>query len=284
MLKALGGVILAVRDTKSASETFGSLFGAAPIGTGRSDALGAELAFLACGTDVISVAAPAGSGPVADHLERWGEGLIAAVFTTPDVGAVADRLSSKGVGFVEDNDTIQLDPGRTFGLRLIIAPHVDREPVGAISFLYEVTHLVADWKTAADFLTDAFGLHADRFSPIRSEFYGYEGTLTLLDPPAMLDRIEVVTPYETEKAMGRFFVKHGDGPYMFYTETADVPALAKRLDAAGARYAGDPAVEGQSLFIHPSSTHGVLIGVSATNVAWRWSGRPELAGTQASTS
>ncbi len=277
MLQALGGVMLAVNDADEASKTFGSIFGAEPVGQRRSDVLAAELRFLHVGTDLITVAAPVDKGPVSDHLERWGEGLIAAVFTSPDVAALSDRLTTKGVAFAVDDDVIHVDPGRTFGLRLVIAPHIERERNGAISFLYEVTHLVADWKAAADFFTDTFGLDPERFSPIKSEFYGYDGTLTLLDPPKMLDRIEVVTPYDTEKAMGRFFVRRGDGPYMFYTETDDVPALGRRLDAAGARYAGDPNVEGQSLFIHPTSTHGVLIGVSATNVAWRWSGRPELA-------
>lgn len=277
MLKALGGVILAVRDAQAASETYGSLFGATPTGTQHSGALGADISFVACGTDLIGFAQPAGPGTAADHLENWGEGLMAAAFSTADLSAVADRLDSKSVGYVEDKDAIHVDPARTFGLRLIVAPHLERERVGAISFLYEVTHLVDDWKIAADFFTDSFGLDAERFSAIRSEHYGYEGTLTLLDPPQLLDRIEVVTPYDTEKAMGRFYVRRGEGPYMFYTECDDVPALGMRLDDAGARYAGDANVEGQSLFLHPSSTHGVLIGVSATNVAWRWSGRPELA-------
>jgi hypothetical protein len=279
MLKSLAGVILAVQDAQKAAETFGSLFDASPTGTQHSDALGADITFVAVGTDLIGLAQPAGDGAVADHVGRLGEGLLAAVFSTEQLGEVAGRLSANDVGYVEDNDVIHVDPARTFGLRLIVAPHLEREQVGAISFLYEVTHLVDDWQHVRDAFIDMFGLDGQKFSPIKSDFYGYEGTLTLLDPPALLDRIEVVTPYDTEKAMGRFFVKRGEGPYMFYTECADMPALGKRLDAAGARYAGDPNVEGQSLFIHPSATHGVLIGVSATNMAWRWSGRPELAGT-----
>jgi len=46
------------------------------------------------------------------------------------------------------------------------------------------------------------------------------------------------------------------------------------------RYAGrdpgDPNPAG--IFIHPSTFHGVLMGCSRTNLAWTWSGRPELAG------
>ena len=57
-----------------------------------------------------------------------------------------------------------------------------------------------------------------------------------------------------------------------------MPGLRERLDAAGARYAPKEApAQPNSLFVHPSSTHGVLIGVSPKNLAWVWSGRPELA-------
>jgi hypothetical protein len=114
-----------------------------------------------------------------------------------------------------------------------------------------------------------------KFSPISSKHYGYDGMLTLFDPPAKLDRIEAVTPYG-DGAMNRFFTKRGEGPYMFYVECDDTMALRKRLDSAGARYAAG-AEETSSVFIHPSATHGVLIGVSPKNQAWTWSGRPELA-------
>lgn len=276
-IKAVDGVILAVRDTAAAEATFEALFGTAVAHRSVSEVLNAEISALRCGSDLIRLAAPLGAGPVAEHLDSWGEGLFAAVFAAGDTDALIERLQSKGVGVQSEIDLLHLDPAKTFGLRTMVTPFVDREPFGVISFLYEVTHLVNDWKSASAFWTDAFGLDGARFSPIRSEFYGYDGMLTLFDPPRLLDRIEVVTPYDTSKAMGRFFVKRGEGPYMFYTECPDMPELGRRLEAAGARYAGDPHLQGQSLFIHPTSTHGVLIGVSARNAAWRWSGRPELA-------
>jgi catechol 2,3-dioxygenase-like lactoylglutathione lyase family enzyme len=218
---------------------------------------------------------------VADHLDRWGEGLFAAVFTTDDVSRIADRAKDRNVGFVEEGGILNLDPADTFGLRMLIAPHETREPVGNISFVYEVTHLVGDWKESSDFLTDLFGLEGARFSPIKSDQYGYEGVLTLFDPPDKLDRIEVVYPHDTEKAMGRFFLKRGEGPYMCFMETDDMPALRARLKTAGARFAPEKEPEQpNSLFLHPSSTHGVLIGVSPRNLAWVWSGRPELARAQ----
>ena len=55
------------------------------------------------------------------------------------------------------------------------------------------------------------------------------------------------------------------------------PSLETIYNAREGRYqhrANDPAA---GLYIHPSALHGILMGVSGTNVAWRWSGHPELA-------
>ncbi|MEX0874444.1 MAG: VOC family protein [Actinomycetota bacterium] len=277
MIETMNGVILAVRDAAAAAKTYEAIFGTEIAREQHSDLIGADVTSLSCGTDLIRLAVPTGPGPVADYVDRWGEGLYGAVFTTKDVGALGKHLATQGVGFTEEHDHLLLDPGKTFGLNTFVGPLVERAPVGAISFIYEVTHLVGDWEAANQFWTDAFGIDGAKFSPIKSDQYGYEGMLTLFDPPRLLDRIEVVYPHDTEKAMGKFFLRRGEGPYMFFTECADVPALGGRLKSAGARFAGNPDHDGASLFLHPSSTHGVLIGVSAKNVAWTWSGRPELA-------
>jgi catechol 2,3-dioxygenase-like lactoylglutathione lyase family enzyme len=282
MLEQLEGVVLAVTDAEAAIQTFGDIFGAEFLTNEDSDVWNARIAILSCGTDLLRLAEPRGPGAVQEYLDKWGEGLFAAVFSSKQPDAISKRLDERSISNVEEGGLIYVDPSRTFGLRTVISSHNDRDPVGVISFLYEVTHLVHDWKAASEFWTDAFGLEGMRFSPIKSEHYGYEGVLTLFDPPRLLDRIEVVYPHDTEKAMGKFFVKRGEGPYMFYTECHDTPELARRLDAAGARYAGNPTKDPKtSIFIHPSATHGVLIGVSPKDQAWVWSGRPELAQQQA---
>jgi hypothetical protein len=108
--------------------------------------------------------------------------------------------------------------------------------------------------------------------------YGYTGQLLLFNPPEQLDRIELSQITEPSRAMGRFHARRGQSIYMGYVETDDVGAVQARLNAGGARYSGrtdDPNPEG--LFIHPTALHGMLMGVSRTNLAWTWSGRPELA-------
>lgn len=282
MLENLTAVVLAVRDADAASKTFEAIFGAKRGETVHLDNLGADVTVLNCGTDLIGLAVPTGPGPVATHLEAWGEGIVGVVFGTKDVDALHERFTNKGIGFDVSGDVTLIDPARTHGLLTMVEPYEERDQVGLVSFIYEVTHLVDDWKGVSDFWTDLFGLEDAKFSPIKSEQYGYEGTLTLFDPPDKLDRIEVVYPGDETKAMGKFFLKRGEGPYMFFVETDDMPKLRKNLQAIGARHAPEKEPEQpNSLFIHPSATHGVLIGVSPKNLAWVWSGRPELAKAKA---
>jgi hypothetical protein len=66
---------------------------------------------------------------------------------------------------------------------------------------------------------------------------------------------------------------------MFFVETDDVDALAKRLEARGSKFAPRPRDKAgmPELFIHPTAFNGVLVGVSRTDHAWTWSGDPERA-------
>ena len=72
--------------------------------------------------------------------------------------------------------------------------------------------------------------------------------------------------------MGRFYRKRGQSIYMCYMEAADTSEIGRRLQARGT-----PWTPGRdSMFIHPKSLHGMLMGISRTTYAWSWSGHPEL--------
>jgi catechol 2,3-dioxygenase-like lactoylglutathione lyase family enzyme len=279
MLSKLDAVVIAVHDLDAAGRTFEALFDARVVNTKTSEMMNARFSNVHCGVNRICLATPLGPGVIQEHLDRWGEGLVGVAFASKEPEALQQRIESKGISVTSDEPGFfMLDPTKTHGLTTGVVPHAEMEKVGIIDFIYEVTHLVGDWKAVSDFWTDLFGLNGMKFSPIESKQYGYEGMLTLFDPPDKLDRIEVVYPHDTSKAMGKFFVKRGEGPYMCFMECEDIDGLRARLDAAGARYAPKEKPEQpNSLFIHPSSTHGVLIGVSPKNLAWVWSGRPELA-------
>jgi len=278
MLTYVDRMQLAVRDRDEAASTFAAILGAERVRDDELPLYGAGRTVVQAGTSEFELLSPAGDGAIHDHLARWGEGIFAAGFSTPDLGALTSRLSDYGVTWREHGDQAFVEPDQTPGMRMVLSPEAKRPPVGLVSWLYEATNVIDDHVGAADFYAKTFGLNPTRFSPIASDQYGYTGQLLLFDPPDRLDRIELSQITDASRAMGRFHTKRGQSVYMCYVETPDVAAIIGRLEERQARWAGrsdDPNPEG--LFIHPTALHGMLMGVSRTNLAWNWSGRPELA-------
>jgi catechol 2,3-dioxygenase-like lactoylglutathione lyase family enzyme len=277
MLSYVDRMLLAVRDRAEAARTFHELLGAEKVREDASALFAARRAVVQAGTSEFELLEPAGDGPVRAHLERWGEGLFAAGFSTPDLSALGKRLSERGVAWREEAGQLHIEASETPGMRIVLSPEVRRTPAGAIKWLYEVTNIIDDHEAAASFYAGAFGLDPARFSAIKSKDYGYTGQLLLFDPPDRLDRIELSQITDPSLAMGRFATKRGQSIYMCYVETDDVAGIMERLKARNARYAGRRDDNPEGLFIHPTALHGTLMGVSRTNLAWQWSGRPELA-------
>lgn len=278
MLDRVDRVLLAVRDRTLAAGTFRDILGAEVVREDELRSLSARRTVMRAGESEFELLEPYGEGPVAAHLERHGEGIFAGGFCTADPAALARRLNERGVRFREEAGQLFIEPDQTRGMRTVISRARVYEPAGLISWLYEVTNIVADHNEAARFYADIFGLDYSRFVPISSDRWGYVGTLTMFNPPARLDRIELTQTTDDEKAMGRFYRKRGPSIYMCYAEAPNLAPIQARLEALGARYQGrsaDPQPDG--LFIHPSALHGMLLGISRSNLAWTWSGRPELA-------
>jgi catechol 2,3-dioxygenase-like lactoylglutathione lyase family enzyme len=277
MLKRVDRMLVAVRDRQHAALTFEDVLGARTIQEDEVRVYNATRTIVQAGESEFELLEPAGDGAVSDHLERWGEGIFGAGFSTDDPSLLARRMTDRGLHFTEEAGQMFIEPDQTRGMRTVISQPHDNPPVGLISHVYEVTNIVEDHEEAARFYADAFGLDASRFSPIKSEQWGYTGTLTLFDPPERLDRIELTQITEPSLAMGRFFARRGPSVYMCYVETDDTAAIRDRLEGRGSRYTAGREDGGGNLFIHPTALHGMLMGVSRKNLAWTWSGRPELA-------
>ncbi len=276
MLERVDRVLLAVRDRAAAVSTFSNVLDARLVREDQVAIYAAARSVVQAGESEFELLEPAGDGAIAQHLERWGEGIFAAGFSTGDLPALARHLDASGVRCRSEAGQLFIEPEQTRGMRTVISAGVQREAVGLISHLYEVTNIVADHEEAAAFYARTFGLDRSCFSPIKSERWGYTGTLTLFDPPDRLDRVELTQITEPSLAMGRFFARRGPSLYMCFAETGDTGPIRERLDARGARYTAD-LDHTASMFIHPTALHGMLMGISVTNQAWLWSGRPELA-------
>lgn len=279
MLLFVDRIQVAVSDRERARDVWGEVLGAEPVREDAVESLRSHRTVLGLGDSEVELLLPTGPGPVADHLGAWGEGIFAAGFAVASLGDARERLADAGVRWTEEGEQIFVDGGEVHGLGTVLSPSRQRDTSCAVRGLYEVTHLVRSWKEVAESHARVFGLDPSRFSEIESDHYGYTGTLTLFDPPARLDRIELSQPTNREQAMGRFFHRRGESIYMCYAECEDTGALVSRLRECGARYSADPDDPAPAnLFVHPSALTGVLMGISRTNHAWTWSGRPELAG------
>jgi hypothetical protein len=279
MLKRVDRIQIAVADTIGAERAVAEVFGGELVRRDKAAPLGARRSTMQAGTTLLEILEPDGAGAVQDFVSKWRSGLFGAGFSVDDPGAAAHHLANCGVSFEQSAGQLYLDSAATFGMRTVISQHQERPPVGAIKWAYEVTNVVGDWKAASDRYARIFALDAAKFSPIESKQFGYIGTLTMFDPPARLDRIELSQITDAGLAMGRFHKRRGDSLYMFYVETDDVGALEQRLQARGSRFAANRIDEAglAGLFIHPSAFLGVLVGVSRTDHAWLWSGDPERA-------
>ncbi len=282
MLERVDRMQIAVRDRVRAADTYVRLLGAAPVREADSAHLNAARTVLALGESEIELCEPRGPGVVRDFLERWGEGLLAAGYATSRLAALAAHLDAQGAPFARDGEQLWIPGTTTAGFPMVVSALVPRPRVGPVSFLYEATNtLASDWRTVAERYVRLFGLDASKFSPIASRRFGDEGTLTLFDPPARLDRIELSQTFADRPSAMRRFVERrgGDSLYMCYVEAHDFDGLKSRLLAGGARLTSrgaDIAGERDGLWVHPADLHGLLLGVSRTSFAWTWSGRPDL--------
>jgi 4-hydroxyphenylpyruvate dioxygenase-like putative hemolysin len=279
MLKCVDRVQVAVHDRAAAERVVIEVFGGELLRRDNLPILRAKRSTMQAGSSLIELLEADGAGPVADFIAMYDGGLYGAGFSVEDLDAVARGLDANGVRFERAAGQLYLDPKATFGINAVLSAHHERNPVGAIKWIYEVTNVVTDWRAASDRYAKIFDLDASKFSPITSPEFGYTDALTLFNPPERLDRIELSQITDYDKAMGRFHRKRGDSLYMFFVETDDVDSLAERLQARGSKFAPRPRDKAgmPELFIHPSAFNGVLVGVSRTEHAWTWSGDPARA-------
>lgn len=102
---------------------------------------------------------------------------------------------------------------------------------------------------------DALGLTLDRTD--ESEALGIKQAFFNLPDGGF---IEVVAPIGADSAVGQALDKRGEGIHTVAFAVDDLDAACAKLKAGGARLIGEG---GPQVFVHPKSTHGVLLQLSA---------------------
>jgi hypothetical protein len=81
--------------------------------------------------------------------------------------------------------------------------------------------------------------------------------------------------------MGRFFARAGPAFYMAFAESAALAAIEERARERGDGFTAEPPREGRgdgaahTVFLHPATLGGSMLGLSRPTQAWQWSGHPE---------
>jgi len=285
MLRRVDRVQAVVADRHAAAAAYRRLLNAEVVREDRVQLLGARRTVLRLGRSEVELLEPDGSGVAAEFLSRTKGGLFASGFATADIAQLRAHLRQRGVSVAEEGGQLFLSPQQLGlpGLQAVISTDYELAAAGLVRHLYEVTLLVEDFSSVVRESAATFALDPAHFVPIRSEEYGYEGVLTLFHPDR-LDRIEVITPHDPAKTMGRFFAKRGPAFYMCYCEADDLTAIRSRLreHAPGAWTGPDDGAPPDNIFIHPAALGGIMLGVSRTTFAWTWSGHPERVAPSAS--
>src|SRR3990170_2302941 len=121
MLTRVDRMQIAVQDRAAAEATFRDLFGAekgredtvAPLNPGRT--------VVQAGISKFELLQPNGDGLVRQHLDRWGEGLFAAGFSTPDLSALCARLSAHSVLWRDEGGQVFIESSQTPGMRMVLS-------------------------------------------------------------------------------------------------------------------------------------------------------------------
>jgi hypothetical protein len=274
MLTRIDRVLITARDAAAVAKRWIELLDAQLVRQDEIAALGAHRHVVAVGDAEVEILQPTAPGPVARHLEGGG-GPFAAGVATRHIHQLRRRLAEAGIVPTHFGDQFFIDAGRLGipGLNLVLSVERQRERVGLMSNLYEVTHLTDAPAAAAARLAQLFALNPANFVPIRSDNFGYEGSLTLFDSQA-LHRIEIINPFDRAKTMGRYFERFGPSLYMCYGETDRLAELRERLQRLAPKDFTGSDDDPNGLFVHPRALGGVMLGVSRTSYAWTWSGYP----------
>lgn len=282
MLEGMNRVVLVAADAAAAGAGWETFLDAQPAGSSLRPALGARAHHWRLGDGWVEILVPDGAGIVSEALEARGPHLFGGGFTTPDMAAFAAHLDALGVAPLWDGERLVLDEAATGvrGLRVFVDRLDPQPPVGLIDTFYELTDLVADAEGETSRAARVLGLETSAFQAIASEPYGYHGTLTLFRDDR-LDRLEMITPNRPGTTMHRFFERTGGGLYMCFAESGQLAEIERRVRQANAAHTAVPAeaerdaLGAHTLFLHPKTLGGMMLGLSRRSYAWTWSGHPE---------
>src|SRR5437870_11159641 len=139
MLLRVDRMQLAVRDCMVAADAFAEVVGAEKVREDELRVFNAKRTVVQAGESEFELLEPAGDGAVASHLERWGEGIFAAGFSTDNPGALARRMDVRALRFREEGGQMFSEPDETRGMRTGMSRWIERARGGLVGSVSAAT-------------------------------------------------------------------------------------------------------------------------------------------------
>ncbi len=125
-----------------------------------------------------------------------------------------------------------------------------------LSRIHHVGIVVRNLEQAYGFWRDVLGLPVHKVATVQDQ--GVRAALLTIGE----SEIELLEPLSETSGIGKFLTKRGEGLHHLCFATADVAADLEAARAKGIKLIDQqprPGLAGMICFLHPSSTHGVLV-------------------------
>jgi methylmalonyl-CoA/ethylmalonyl-CoA epimerase len=125
-----------------------------------------------------------------------------------------------------------------------------------LSRIHHVGIVVRNLEQAYGFWRDVLGLPVHTVATVSDQ--GVRAALLTIGE----SEIELLEPLAATSGIGKFLAKRGEGLHHICFATDDVAAELERARAKGIRLIDErprPGLAGMICFLHPASTHGVLV-------------------------
>jgi catechol 2,3-dioxygenase-like lactoylglutathione lyase family enzyme len=208
-----------------------------------SSAVGATFGLEDAYVELIPAGGPDGREP----------GVSSVSVTVDDLDAATRRVKAAGVDVEERDGSVTVDPSALTGVPLELraddSPGRGASP-GPFRRINHVVVAVADDGAAIGKWTSVFGAWPPQIDD------GHEVAHHL---PVGKAWFGLTTAGTDAAALGRFLERRGEGVYALALVTDDQPATVAALAERGARLVGGEG--SRQTFVHPSTTHGLLIDI-----------------------
>jgi hypothetical protein len=254
-------VDVAVKDLDVATADWEQYFGTQAVRLGE-DRYSRRVQF-GVGDAWIALAEPLSErSPVWQFLHDRGQGVCAAALQVDDVEAVAGMLVERGVSVELDEGSgcVSLDPAATNGIRVELWPEgVESEGRTLFKRFHHIVVATNGTQAAAEnwhrlFDADTGSEGGDPHTSHIPAGQAYFGLVDAADHPA---------------PVAKFLKERGEGAYIVSVIDDEPERTVKAIRERGGRVVGDESGRGQ-LFVHPASTHGVLLEINDEEQTRHW--------------